>query len=163
MQRTHIFRTSNARTSKRTSNAVLTQPARISQLILRISTNRVTEILTFSFTSSQWPCAPLRIPDWWCHVRVSAVLGLCYRTKTHTNPCHKNAALRPYHYSHAHSTRYRLLWPRPPRTAAGYHLALLNLGVCARVANARPAPWSSSARKSCAIAPPPCRCTWIGA
>ena len=49
-----------------------------------------------------------------------------------------------------------------PRTATGYHLALLNLGVCARVANARAAAWPSSARKSFAIAPP-CRCTWIGA
>ena len=34
-----------------------------------------------------------------------------------------------------------------PRTAAGYHLALLNLGVCARVANAPPASTMVEQRK----------------
>ena len=30
-----------------------------------------------TYISFRWLCAPLRTPDWWCHVRVSAVLGLC--------------------------------------------------------------------------------------
>ena len=73
---THIQRTSNAvltqiqRTSKRTSNAVLTHlPAGLTHI------HQPREIPTY--ISSRWLCAPLRIPDWWCHVRVSAVLGLC--------------------------------------------------------------------------------------
>ena len=98
------------RISRAISRASYANPTHIQTHIQRASTNRVRSRRIFLLGGYSCHCVHLTGGV----MRESApCLVYVYRTKSYTNPCHKNAALRPYHYSYAHNARYRLLWPRP--------------------------------------------------
>ena len=76
--RSHAHLAQIQRTSNATSNAHPTRILRKSNAHPNAHPTHIhqpREIPTY--ISSWWLCAPLCTPNWWCHVRVSAVLGLC--------------------------------------------------------------------------------------
>ena len=168
---TRILRKSNAHPTRhpthiqRTSNAILTHPVRvltISQLILRISTNRVRSRPIFLLGGYARHCT-----------RLAGSVKL-----THINQIHAHAEQgikpNPVHIPNpvvvllkhcgnslcaAHLFPRLPCPPRPPRPASS---AAPSSAAGSSPPTTSIVPWLSSARKSCAIAPP-CRCTWMSA